>query len=350
MIPSGIPGKQVRYRPHLYTHAQLRAIFDAADRIGASVRWATASDHPGDVPDDLLPRSASGEARRLHRNDVNLARGTIHIRESKGHKDRVVFLSADLHEYCRTYDAAINAHHPDRVAFFPNGTAGATARPRSSTGSTNCWTTPSRRSSPSRAPAAHLRPAPRPRHRGHQPVGAGRLRPAGPPPAVEPALGAHEPGGHLVLLPPRHRFPSRPACAGQHRHRSDPSRGVPCHRMTSTVLSVLADVHLPARAGSAPHHPLLQDRVKRAADLPAPDRDLDLAQITFEAIDRATITGFVTWLTDTKTLARPRRTSAWPRSSPSCRTARQRTRPSWRFWLDVKYVRPARAPTSTPTP
>ena len=32
-------------------------------------------------------------------------------------------------------------------------------------------------------------------------------------------------------------------------------------------------------------------------------RDLDLAQITFEAIDRATITGFVTWLTDMKHLA-----------------------------------------------
>ncbi len=32
-IPAGIPGRQVRYRPHIFTHDQLRAIFDAADRI-----------------------------------------------------------------------------------------------------------------------------------------------------------------------------------------------------------------------------------------------------------------------------------------------------------------------------
>ena len=36
VIPSGIPGRQIRYRPHIYSHAQLRAIFTAADQIVAS--------------------------------------------------------------------------------------------------------------------------------------------------------------------------------------------------------------------------------------------------------------------------------------------------------------------------
>lgn len=121
VIPSGIPGKQVRYRPHLFTPAQLRALFDAADRIGPSPY--------GGQRHLIIPVMfrmiyclglRPGEARRAHRNDVNLTRGTIHIRESKGHKDRVVFLSADLHDYARTYDTKISAHHPDRVAFFPN--------------------------------------------------------------------------------------------------------------------------------------------------------------------------------------------------------------------------------------
>lgn len=125
VIPSGIPGKQVRYRPHLYTPAQLRALFDAADRIGPSPY--------GGCRDLIIPVMfrmiyclglRPGEARRLHRNDVNLTRGTLNIRESKGHKDRVVFLSADLHEYCRHYDTMISAHHPDRVAFFPNRDGG----------------------------------------------------------------------------------------------------------------------------------------------------------------------------------------------------------------------------------
>ena len=121
VIPPGIPGKQVRYRPHIFTHDQLRAIFDAADRIQASPF--------GGRRHLIIPvifrmiyclGLRPGEARRLHRNDVDLARGTVRIRESKGHTDRMVFMSTDLHDYCRRYDAAIRAAHPDRVPFFPN--------------------------------------------------------------------------------------------------------------------------------------------------------------------------------------------------------------------------------------
>ena len=121
VIPPGIPGKQVRYRPHIFTHDQLRAIFDAADRIQASPF--------GGRRHLIIPVIfrmiyclclRPGEARRLHRNDVDLARGTVRIRESKGHTDRLVFMSIDLHDYCRRYDAAIRVYHPDRVPFFPN--------------------------------------------------------------------------------------------------------------------------------------------------------------------------------------------------------------------------------------
>ena len=129
VIPQGIPGKQIRYRPHLYTRSQLRAIFDAADRITESPYGA--------LRHLIIPVMfrmiyclglRPGEARQLHRNDVDLAHGTIHIRESKGHKDRLVFLSPDLHDYCRRYDTAISPHHRDRVAFFPNRTGGFYSR------------------------------------------------------------------------------------------------------------------------------------------------------------------------------------------------------------------------------
>jgi integrase/recombinase XerD len=121
VIPAGIPGRQIRYRPHIYSHDELRAIFDAADQIQASPF--------GGRRDEIIPvifrmiyclGLRPGEARRLHRNDIDLARGTVYIRESKGHKDRRVFMSADLHDYCRRYDAVIDTHHPDRAAFFPN--------------------------------------------------------------------------------------------------------------------------------------------------------------------------------------------------------------------------------------
>lgn len=33
LIAPGIPGPRIRYRPHIFTHQQLRAIFNAADSI-----------------------------------------------------------------------------------------------------------------------------------------------------------------------------------------------------------------------------------------------------------------------------------------------------------------------------
>lgn len=125
VIPSGIPGRQIRYRPHIFSHQQLRALFDAADQVRATPY--------GGRRELIIPTIfrmiyclglRPGEARRLHRNDVDLARGAVSVRESKGHKERVVLMSSDLREHCRAYDAVISAHHRDRVAFFPNRSGG----------------------------------------------------------------------------------------------------------------------------------------------------------------------------------------------------------------------------------
>lgn len=77
-------------------------------------------------------------------------------------------------------------------------------------------------------------------------------------------------------------------------------------------------------------------------------RQLELAEITFDAINRATITGFTTWLLDTKHLAA---------SSANQRLAAIKSFLSYcaaedpalvAIWLDVKQVRPARAPAPAP--
>ena len=125
LIAPGIPGPRIRYRPHLFTHQQLRAVFDAADSVpltpyGRSRHLIIPVIFRMIYCLGLRP----GEARRLRRNDVDLIRGTVFIRESKGHKDRRVFMSADLCDYCRDYDHTIAAHHPNRVPFFPNHTGG----------------------------------------------------------------------------------------------------------------------------------------------------------------------------------------------------------------------------------
>ena len=120
VIGPGIPGKQVRYRPHLYTPGELRAIFQVADQIHSPYGGQRHVIIPVIFRMIYCLGLRPGEARRLHRTDVDLTRGTIHIRESKGHKNRLVFLSADLHDYCRRYDATISVCPPEPVAFFPN--------------------------------------------------------------------------------------------------------------------------------------------------------------------------------------------------------------------------------------
>ncbi|MDH2904403.1 MAG: tyrosine-type recombinase/integrase [Actinomycetota bacterium] len=120
VIPSGIPGRRVRYRPHLYSHEQLRAIFDAADRVRPSCFGQRQLIIPVIFRMIYCLGLRPGEARRLQRNDIDLTRGTVSIRQSKGHKDRIVFMSPDLHAFCAAYDTTINTYHPERSAFFPN--------------------------------------------------------------------------------------------------------------------------------------------------------------------------------------------------------------------------------------
>lgn len=121
VLPPGIAGRRMHYHPHIFSHRQLRSLFDAADEVKA---LKVAGQRHLIIP--VIFRMMyclglrPGEARRLHRNDVDLAGGAVFIRESKGHRDRTVFMSPDLHEYCRHYDAKISSFHPDRVPFFPN--------------------------------------------------------------------------------------------------------------------------------------------------------------------------------------------------------------------------------------
>lgn len=77
-------------------------------------------------------------------------------------------------------------------------------------------------------------------------------------------------------------------------------------------------------------------------------RHLELADITFDAINRATITGFTTWMLETKNLAP---------SSANQRLAAIKSFLSYcageepalvAIWLDVKQARPARAPAHAP--
>lgn len=60
------------------------------------------------------------EARNLKNADVNLSDGSIRIVQSKGRKDRIVYLAPDLLELCIEYGSLMDAvYHITSVWFFP---------------------------------------------------------------------------------------------------------------------------------------------------------------------------------------------------------------------------------------
>lgn len=59
------------------------------------------------------------EACRLRRSCVDLVEGSISILHSKGDRDRMVALAADVQSMCADYDAMMQRIVPDREWFFP---------------------------------------------------------------------------------------------------------------------------------------------------------------------------------------------------------------------------------------
>jgi integrase len=121
IIPSHISAKQIKYEAHIYTTSELRAFFNAIDRCPLSPFSPTRR--------FVIPvifrmlfccGMRSSEARLLMKEDVDLVTGKIIIRESKGWKARIIYMSDDLREVCVEYDRSIEAILPGRVVFFPN--------------------------------------------------------------------------------------------------------------------------------------------------------------------------------------------------------------------------------------
>jgi integrase/recombinase XerD len=122
LIPPGIPGKQIRYVPHIFTDPELHAFFSSIDRC-------SISPYSGPVRHLVIPvffrllyccGLRSSEARLLQVQDVDLEKGKLTIRQSKGHKDRTVMMSEDVLQLCCVYHAKVNGYFPGRVMFFPN--------------------------------------------------------------------------------------------------------------------------------------------------------------------------------------------------------------------------------------
>ena len=121
VIPPGIPGKQVRYVPHIFTDQELCAFFAEIDRCQISL-YSPARHLIIPVFFRVLYCCGlrSSEARLLNVEGVDLKNGKLIIRQSKGNKDRNVMMSEELVSLCRIYHAKVSQMLPGRVGFFPN--------------------------------------------------------------------------------------------------------------------------------------------------------------------------------------------------------------------------------------
>jgi integrase/recombinase XerD len=121
LLPPGLPGKLIRYVPHVFTDQELKAFFAEIDRCPVNPQYPAR--HVV-MPVFFRVLYACGlrlsEARRLTVADVDLATGKLVIRQSKGHRERTVMMSEEVLDLCRVYQTQVSRLTPSRLAFFPN--------------------------------------------------------------------------------------------------------------------------------------------------------------------------------------------------------------------------------------
>lgn len=119
VIPTMFAPKTTRYTPYIFTNSELNALFVSTDNI------------PSKESNRLLGISLSTmfrliyccglrpkEARMLQTDDIDFENELIYIKESKGHKDRLLPVSPDVLMLCKKYDSLVHAQIGERPFFF----------------------------------------------------------------------------------------------------------------------------------------------------------------------------------------------------------------------------------------
>jgi integrase len=121
IIPIGMVKKSARRQPYIYSKTDISAIWREFDKIESTKAYPAKQEVMSVIVRALYCCGLRPcEARKLKVEDVDLTIGKFFIRESKGHKDRLVMLPDDLTVYLREYDRKVSAIFPGREWFFPN--------------------------------------------------------------------------------------------------------------------------------------------------------------------------------------------------------------------------------------
>lgn len=107
--------------PHIFTDRELELFFAAVDSLEINKRCTLR--HLA-LPVIFRMLYCCGlrphEARILETTDIDLNNGKLQIRESKGHKDRLIIVPPDLLEICRNYAMLLQKTCPGSKYFFPS--------------------------------------------------------------------------------------------------------------------------------------------------------------------------------------------------------------------------------------
>ncbi len=121
VLPPGFLPRYSRYVPHIYTIEELRLIFDIFDTRLLPTQRNLSSQLVRSVFFRLMYSCGlrPSEARELCVEDVDLNTGRVFVRESKGHKDRIVVMSRDVTLLCVKYRKQMQNLVPNTAYFFP---------------------------------------------------------------------------------------------------------------------------------------------------------------------------------------------------------------------------------------
>lgn len=125
-IKTYVPGRfasATTASPHILSSQQLQSFFSAVDANRASQPSYIRLTPTYQVLFRLFYCCGLrlSEGCFLQRSHVDLSDSVLRILQSKGNKDRAVFMSSDVSNMCAVYDAYIDRILPNRRWFFPGG-------------------------------------------------------------------------------------------------------------------------------------------------------------------------------------------------------------------------------------
>jgi len=120
ILPKGFVKVRPHKTPHIFTIEEIKSIWNVADSLPSKGKTLVHLLYPVLLRMIYCCGLRPIEGLKLTVVDVDLQKGTLLIRESKGHKSRLIAMPDDLLTCCIKYNRHICRLMPNRKAFFPN--------------------------------------------------------------------------------------------------------------------------------------------------------------------------------------------------------------------------------------